>query len=71
MILSSKTNKLNERSNRTLAMIDKWMMENGMSLVEEKTEPMIMKGPRNREGVKICLKNKVIEFKKELKFLGV
>lgn len=47
-----------------MILIDKWMIENGMSLVEEKTKAKLMKGPRNREGVKIILMKKEIEAKK-------
>lgn len=42
-----------------------------MSLADKKTEVLIMKGPRNREGLKIKPECKVLAVKKEIKYFGV
>lgn len=63
--------QLKVMANRALTKIGKWMKENGLTLAPEKTEAIILKGPRDRTEMGIVVDGRQITPGKALKYLGV
>ena len=61
--------ELERLANRVLKEVDKWMGENKLELALQKTEAIILHGPRKREGIKIRIRDSIIKPAKELKYL--
>nr|XP_023022696.1 uncharacterized protein LOC111510951 [Leptinotarsa decemlineata] len=57
--------------NRSLSRIEAWTAEHGLELAPEKTEAIIVKGPKKREGIHFVVGNVDIRPKKYVKYLGV
>ncbi|KAJ8964368.1 hypothetical protein NQ317_003013, partial [Molorchus minor] len=48
--------RLNQKADTTVGAIDKWLEEHHLSLAPEKTEMVVLRGPRKREGIRLNLK---------------
>lgn len=71
LVIASDVDELNRKANDSLHAINTWMKSNSLEIAENKTEAVILKGPRNRTEVDIYIKGVSIEIKKTLKYLGV
>lgn len=71
IVEANTVEELNGKANKTLKAIGRWMEANGLELAPEKTELVIMKGPRKREEVDIRMSGKRITQGKCMKYLGV
>lgn len=62
---------LMERANEAIGIISDWVAENKLELAPEKTEAVIVRGPRKRENVTFKIGDKSITPQKSVKCLGV
>lgn len=59
------------RAERTLKMMEEWIKPRGLEIAAQKTELLIVRGPRNTETIKINFMGEEILPKTEMKYLGV
>lgn len=71
IIIDNKRENLMRRANEALRIINDWMLENKLRLAPHKTEAIILKGPRKREGITVEMAGVTIVPKKNLKYLGI
>lgn len=71
IVRQNNDKKLVTAANEALLKIENWMKANQLTLAANKTEAVILKGPRKREHVKFKLAGVDVEPKKSLKYLGI
>lgn len=59
------------KTNETARRIMKWMKKHELEIAPEKTEAIVLKGPRNRENIKFMIAGREIEISRQIKYLGV
>lgn len=70
-IVARTRDELRDRVNETMNSIHRWMEQNKLSIVPEKTGLVILYGPRARRQFKFKLNGTIIAPTKHLKYIGV
>lgn len=71
LVQASDMDELTFRTDDSLRRIGVWMEFHQLELAPHKTEAVVLKGPRRREGVACRLKDIEIRPKRAVKYLGV
>lgn len=71
IVTSDNEIPLIETANNVLEMINDWMKKNHLTLAPQKTQAIVLKGPRKRDNIAIRLAGVEIRPSKSLKYLGI
>lgn len=71
IVLAEDEEELVYRVNESLGRIDRWMQRNKLELAPQKTEAVIMKGPRRKHNISFVLRGNTIQVSKAVRYLGV
>lgn len=71
MVESNSVEELRSVTNEALRGIARWTKRNNLEIAPHKTEAIVMKGPRRREGVRFRLDRVEIACSKAIKYLGI
>lgn len=71
IVMAKDITGINTKASQALEKIGTWMNDNKLELALDKTEALMLKGPRKRDGINIIQQGKQIILKKAIKYLGV
>lgn len=71
VVLGEDEEELMHRADESLRCIDNWMRDHHLELAPQKTEAVILKGKRKRDGVYFRLRNTEIKPTNSVKYLGI
>lgn len=71
LVQAKKDTHLQGAMNANLQRINRWMVERGLKLAPQKSEAIILRGPRKRDHIKIHIDGVEIPTKRAIKYLGV
>jgi hypothetical protein len=72
LIVTAKTTyDLASKVNRAIRAVEDWLSAHQLELNASKTEAVIIKGPRNRNGIKFYCRGERLEAKNCVKYLGI
>jgi Reverse transcriptase (RNA-dependent DNA polymerase)/Endonuclease-reverse transcriptase len=71
IVKAEKIDQLNYEANSALSRIEEWMRRQDLFLAVEKTEAIVLKGPRKRQDIHVTIGGSTIELSKTVKYLGV